>query len=179
MSRSSPTSRWSVHRIAAYYNQIDDLISLQQDGALRNLTGADAVGAEFELEAQWQNGLRGRISYAFQQTEDRQSQRILTDSPEHLAKLNLSVPVVKNKLFASLEYQYTGRRLSAAGLNADGFDIFNFTLFSQNIVKGLEASASVYNIFDRRYSDPASPFHRQALLERDGRTFRVKVTYRF
>jgi len=165
--------------VAVYYNQIDDLISLQQNGALRNLTGANAAGAEFELEGLWQNGLRGRVSYAFQETEDREGHQVLTDSPKHLAKLNLSVPLVKEKLFGSVECQYTSSRLSTAGVQAEDFAVVNFTLFSQNLIKRLDASASIYNIFDRHYSDPASPFHRQALLERDGRTFRVKLTYRF
>ena len=53
------------------------------------------------------------------------------------------------------------------------------SLFSQHLLKGLEVSGSVYNLLDKRYSDPATPFHLQDLIERDGRTFRVKVTYRF
>ena len=55
----------------------------------------------------------------------------------------------------------------------------NFVSASQNLVKGLEMSASVYNLFDQDYGDPASRFHQQDIIERDGRTFRLKLTYRF
>ena len=53
------------------------------------------------------------------------------------------------------------------------------TLFSQNLLKGLDLSASVYNLLDKNYSDPSTPFHVQNVIQQDGRTFRVKLTYRF
>jgi len=114
-----------------------------------------------------------------QETKDRSTGQRLTDSPEHLGKVNLSVPLLKEKIFASAEFQYTSERATLLGTEANGFGIVNFTLFSRNLVKGLELSASVYNLFDEKYADPATPFHLQDILERDGRTFRVKLTYRF
>ena len=59
------------------------------------------------------------------------------------------------------------------------YGIVNLTLFSQNLVKNLEFSASVYNLLDRQYGDPASRFHTQDLIGQDGRSFRLKLTYRF
>ncbi len=76
--------------------------------------------------------------------------------------------------FLSVEIQ-----ASEAGADAAGYGIVNLSLFSENLVKGLELSASVYNLFDKRYDDPSTPFHRQDLIEQDGRAFRVKLTYRF
>ena len=67
----------------------------------------------------------------------------------------------------------------AAGPDVSGFAVVNLTLFSQNLLKGLDVSASVYNVLDKRYSDPSSPFHQQASIEQDGRSFRLKLTYRF
>jgi iron complex outermembrane receptor protein len=166
--------------LSGFYNQIDDLISFNQ-GTFSNVEGAEAKGLELELASSWPGGLQGRISYTLQETEDRSTGQRLTDSPRHLGKVNLSapVPLLKDKVFASVEFQYTSERLTLAGTEADGFGIVNFTLFSRNLVKGLELSASVYNLLDTSYSDPATPFHTQDLLERDGRTFRVKLTYRF
>ncbi len=172
--------------VSLFANRIDDLISLESveiDGQVYqtylNIKGADAQGMELELEGRWAGDLRGRLSYTFQETENRDTGSFLTDSPKHLAKLNLSVPVVKGKLFADFEVQYTSARTTLLGTEAGGFGIVNFTLFSQNLLQGLDLSASVYNLLDREYRDPASLFHQQALIERDGRTFRVKATYRF
>ena len=55
----------------------------------------------------------------------------------------------------------------------------NLTLYTRELIKNLELSASVYNLFDETWSDPATRFHTQDLLERDGRTYGVKLTYRF
>ena len=98
-------------------------------------------------------------------------------------------PVFKDKIFAGLEFQYVSKRTTShlgtdvAGEDAPGYGIVNFTLFSQNLIKGLELSASIYNLLDRKYSDPATQnqggTHLQDLVEQDGRAFRVKLTYRF
>jgi outer membrane receptor for ferrienterochelin and colicins len=162
-----------------------------ESGRFHNLN-AEAKGMELALEGIWTNGIRGRISYTLQETRNLSSDLKLPDSPEHLLKFNLSVPLVKEKIFAGLEFQYTSGRLSlhnttdadgqpltVQGQEAPGFGIVNFTLFSQNLIKNLEFSASVYNLLDRKYSDPASRFHQQDILERDGRSFRLKLTYRF
>ena len=176
--------------MSGFYNQMDDLIVLES-GRFHNLN-AEAKGMELALEGIWTNGIRGRISYTLQETRNLSSDLKLPDSPEHLLKFNLSVPLVKEKIFAGLEFQYTSGRLSlhnttdadgqpltVQGQEAPGFGIVNFTLFSQNLIKNLEFSASVYNLLDRKYSDPASRFHQQDILERDGRSFRLKLTYRF
>ena len=65
------------------------------------------------------------------------------------------------------------------GPDTAGYAIVNFTLFSQNLVKNLDFSASIYNLLDTSYSDPASRFHLQPSLPQEGRTFRVQLTYRF
>jgi len=114
---------------------------------------------------------------------------VLTDSPKHLGKVNLTAPLLKDKIFAGLEFQYISKRTTShlgtdvTGEDASGYGIVNFTLFSQNLVKGLELSASIYNLLDRKYSDPATQGqgrpHLQDLIEQDGRAFRVKLTYRF
>ena len=88
-------------------------------------------------------------------------------------------PLVKGKIFAGLEFQYTSKRLTLQGAEASGFGVLNFTLYTQNLAKGLELSGSVYNLLDRHYSDPATPLLREDVIPRDGRTFRVKLTYRF
>jgi len=66
------------------------------------------------------------------------------------------------------------------GAEAEGFALVNLTLLARKLpLKGLEVSASVYNVFDERYADPATPFHLQDTIPQPGRTFRLKATYRF
>jgi len=182
--------------VSGFYNQIDDLIERQDDGSYVNKSGADADGVEVALEGTWAGGVRTRASYTYQETKDRLTDQVLTDSPRHLGKLSLTVPLIKERLSAGLEVQFTSKRrtmltvynpdplvgglITSRGADAAGFGIVNATLFSQNLVKNLDLSASVYNLLDRKYDDPATPSHiGQDLIQQNGRTFRVKLTYRF
>ena len=176
--------------VSGYYNQMDDLIVFK--GNFANIN-AETRGAEAALEGNWAGGIQGRASYTFQKTRNLSMSEPFTDSPEHMFKFNMSVPLVKEKLFAGLEYQYTSSRhtmfidratfASMPGTDAAGFGVFNLTLFSHNLVKNLDISASIYNLLDQSYADPATQNqianHYQNQIQRDGRTFRFKLTYRF
>ncbi|PYK97526.1 MAG: TonB-dependent receptor [Verrucomicrobia bacterium] len=172
--------------LSGFYNQMNDLIVFES-GSFTNFD-AEAKGVELAFEGFWTDGIRSRASYTYQQAENRSRDTGLPDSPKHLVKFNVSVPLIKEKVFAGLEFQYTSRRRTVyttpigdtvAGGDAAGFGVVNFTLFSRNLVKNLEFSASVYNVLDHKYGDPATRFHQQDMIERDGRTFRLKLTYRF
>lgn len=170
--------------ISAFYHVIDDLITVQVDPAdglqqFRNSGRADAQGAEFELAGKWQGGVQGRASYAYIRAEDDRTGEKLTNSPTHLAKVNLVLPLIGELLLGGVEVQYTGERKTLQGNRTDDFFLTNVTLFSENAVPGLELSASVYNLFDREYADPGSNEHRQDAIAQDGRTYRLKMTYRF
>jgi outer membrane receptor for ferrienterochelin and colicins len=173
--------RWTA---VGFYYKTKDLISQVTDPAdgllfFQNLNEVKAKGAEFELEGKWENGMEGRISYTYQRTEDQGTGKILTNSPKHLAKLNCIVPVVGEKLFLGMEEQYTSKRKTLLRNEAEGFFITNVTLFNQNTIKGLEASFSVYNLFDKIYGDPGAGEHLQDIIKQDGRTVLFELTYAF
>jgi iron complex outermembrane receptor protein len=173
--------------VSGYYNRMDDLIDFE-NGSFTNFN-ADTLGMEMALEGKWENGISTRLSYTLQHTENRDNGDVLADSPMHLIKFNVNVPLLKDKIFAGLEVQYTSSSHTVytdpttgdtlAGSDAPGYTVVNFTLFSQNLVKNLDISASVYNLLDKTYYDPASNFHLQNVIQQDGRAFRIKLTYRF
>lgn len=173
--------------LSLFYSEIEDLISFQ-GGRFDNLNGAESKGIETGLSGQWRGGWQGQLSYTFQETTETETGSLLTDAPKHLAKANLVVPLWREKIFAGLEFQFTSKRQTArvdtTGLTLEGDDvpeygIFNFTLFSRNLIGGLDGSISIYNLLDQAYGDPSTSFHRQDIIPQDGRTFRVKLTYRF
>jgi len=43
------------------------------------------------------------VSYTYQVTEDKETGEILSNSPKHLAKLNIIAPLLKEKIFLGLE----------------------------------------------------------------------------
>jgi iron complex outermembrane receptor protein len=176
--------------LSGFYNQMNDLLVFSS-GSFTNLN-ADTKGLELALEGVWAGGIRGRASYSLQETRNSSVGWKMPDSPSQLVKFNLSVPLVNDKVFAGLEVQYTsdrhslhnttdpsGQPLTVQGEEASGFGTVNLTLLGRKLVKNLEFSASVYNLLNRQYADPASQFHVQDIIGQDGRSFRLKVTYHF
>ena len=161
---------------SGYYYQVDDLIS-ETAGAFENVGRVKARGVELELK--YARGLNARVSYAFQRTEDEQSGSELSNSPRHLAKASVIAPLYQDKLFAGVELQYTGRVITNSRRHEDGSVLANVTLFSQKLAPNLEVSASIYNLFDTRHAHPVSETHTQDVIEQPGRSFRVKVTWKF
>jgi len=170
--------------VAGFYYEIGSLIGQQTDPTddllvFKNLEEVEAKGLELELEGKWDSGLKGRVSYTFQKAEDRQTGDVLSNSPKHLAKFNVGVPLIKEKLFAGMEAQYMSTRRTLADKDADAFWLTNLTLSSTKLLKGLGVSASVYNLFDKKYGDPGSGEHLQDVIEQDGRSVRLQLTYAF
>jgi outer membrane receptor for ferrienterochelin and colicins len=169
----------------AYHNEIRDLIVEQIDPrnglqVFENVDRADTTGVEFELEAREpETGTRGRVSYTYQETSNADTGRELTDSPRQLAKLGVIVPFFEDRLDAGFELQYSSSALTLRDNRAGAYWLGNVTLLSQKIVPNLEVSVSIYNLFDQHYGFPGGPEHVQDIIVQDGRTFRVKATYRY
>ena len=170
--------------LSGYYTRVKDLIALVTDpdeGLLvfRNIGKVECRGVELLLDGKWDNGIRGRVSYAFQDARDVTADEWLANSARHLAKLNLSFPLVRDKVFLGVEEQYTSRKKTPSDGRAGDFFVTNLTLSTRNLLQDLELSASVYNLFNTGYSVPASEEHIQESIRQDGRSFRVKATWRF
>jgi iron complex outermembrane receptor protein len=172
--------------VSGFYNELNDLIVFE-NGSYGNLR-AETKGLEFALAGNWASGLRGRASYTLQRAENRSRNQDLPDSPDSLVKINLTAPLIREKLFASVEFQYTSQRntiyttstgSTLPGLDLAGYGTLNFTLLSQNLFKHTDISISIYNLFDEQHADPATAAHLQSQIPQNGRTFRFKLTYRF
>jgi iron complex outermembrane receptor protein len=169
-----------------FYEDMSDLITQAGDAAgnfvFANTDSVRTRGAELELQGRWSSGLLARFAYTLADVDESsrgQSPRTSANSPRHLAKAALSVPLYRDRIFASLEIQGMSSRRTLADNEVPGFAVANLTLFSRELVKNLEISGSIYNLFDRRYRDPVSTDFRQDSIQQDGRTFRLKFTYRF
>ncbi|MEK6744889.1 MAG: TonB-dependent receptor [Nitrospirota bacterium] len=169
--------------VAGYYYRISDLISQTTTGTgntiFENMGNVSAKGSEVELGNKWKNGVEGRVSYTVQRAEDKATGEPLTNSPAQMAKLNVAVPVMTDKMFVGLEEQYMGRRRTENGGFTSDFAVTNLTLYTQNILKRFEVSASVYNLFDRQFGDPVSLDFVQNTILQDGRSYRLKLVYAF
>jgi outer membrane receptor for ferrienterochelin and colicin len=169
---------------SGFYNRIDHLISQATGPAnglihFANLDSVRNKGLEFELSTKRPSGWEGRLSYTLQESHSSLSGGPLSNSPRHLAKANLIVPLLPKKLFASFEGQEISRRLTVVDTQVGSSFVANATLYSKDLLGKLRASASICNLFNKRYADPVGQEFQQPSLVQDGRTFRVKLTYPF
>lgn len=168
-----------------YRNRIDDLISLVSVPAdanfqYQNLGSAQATGMDVELRARATSGFEGKASIDYVTThDDSAGNPPLDNSPRHMAKLNLTVPLVHQQLFAGVEGQFLGRRLTLLRDSLSSYQVFNFTLLGHTFGKHLDVAASLYNLLDKKYFDPGRPEDPEDAIQQDGRSFRIKVTGRF
>jgi len=168
---------------SAFHNTVSDLISQELDPAddlliYRNLSRAIARGVEVEYERLWQSGVKLRASYSLQRATDDASGTLLANAPRRLGKFNLAAPLFRPGWMTGLEAQYVGRRNTLAG-TVDAYCIANWSVFLANVADRLDASFGIYNLFDRRYADPGGEELLQDAIRQDGRSFRVKLIYRF
>lgn len=166
-----------------FRNSVSDLITQTidpVDGLLmfQNLNKTLSRGVQMEFEHAWINGAKLRTSYGWQRTEDMASGTVLVNSPHRLGKFNLSAPLIDGGWRGGLEAQYVSRRRTLQG-QTSAYWLVNATLLAARLAKGVEISASVYNLFDRRYADPGGEEHVQDAIPQDGRSFRLKLSYRF
>ena len=171
------------YRLSAsgYLNRIRGLINQGVDstGGIQyaNLEAVRGQGFEVEFEGRRANGFEGRAAYTLQTSKSEQTNDTLCNSPKHLAKVNFTAPLAKRRLFAGFEGLYVGPRKTLTDTNLNGYFLGNLTLLSQRVLKGIDLSFGVYNLFNTQYSEPGGEEHRQPSIGQDGRTWRFKLTY--
>lgn len=166
---------------SAYYNRIEDLIvqvTDPLDGLLvfQNADDATALGLEAEVEHRFAHGTRVLASGAWQRSEDDATGIRLVNSPELLGKLLVDAPFLDDRLRVGLELQTTSARRTLAG-ETDDFALVNLTVTRREILPGLTAALSVYNLLDEEYSDPGGGEHVQDELQQDGRTIFFRLSW--
>jgi iron complex outermembrane receptor protein len=180
----------------AYFYRVDDWIVAGEaaDGSgltqFTNLETVEGKGLELEAERLWQSGARVRASYALQSVPGR-IDGVLNQAPQNLFKLNAAAPLGVFGLEAGFELQYVDQRTTLSG-EVDDYLLANATLLRRGGKGEPEVSFSVYNLFDEEYRDPAVDsaidpdsennylaVRRREWIEQPGRTFRLKLTYRF
>lgn len=167
---------------SVFYNRITDLITLVTDqstglSVYRNSQNATARGTEVELSGDLPAGLTGRASYSYTQTTSSVTRQAPPNSPANLVKLNLTMPLLHQRLSAALDGQYIGKVTTLAGNTLGGFAVLNATLIAHPLGKHADVAASVYNLLNKKYFFPGRPEDPEDAIEQDGTTFRVKLTY--
>jgi outer membrane receptor for ferrienterochelin and colicins len=169
--------------LSVYHYKMDGLIDYQLDEIdslfqYRNINSILANGIEIGLQARYKSGVAVHVSYCFQEAADEKSNIKLTNSPNHVAKANLGIPVTDG-VTVSTEFRYESKRITLANSSTGAYFLGNITLNMQLPLDGMECSLKIRNVFDRKYSVPGGLEHIQAAIKQDGRTVGFSLIYSF
>jgi iron complex outermembrane receptor protein len=178
-------------RASVYQWTLKDLIALGIDpvsGLSQYQTGssAQARGVELSADKTWEGGARLRGSLSVQHAAWVGGGELL-NSPRRLGKVDLSTPLAATGVSAAYEMRYDSARLSQDGTDVltastvklGGYAVSDLILSTEALVKGLRLSVGVYNLFDKRYAQPAAVTNWQESFEQDGRSAQFKLSYRY
>ena len=165
--------QWTMQNIVTLgIDQASGLVQYQSGETVK------ARGVELSADKTWERGARLRGSVSLQSLAYASGAK-LTNAPGVLGKLNFSTPLPVAGLRAGYELQYDSQRRTLDGTDLGGYALSNLYLSTGSLAKGLEVSLGIRNLFDKRYAHPAADSNWQNTLEQDGRSVRVKLSYRF
>ena len=127
-----------------------------------------------EINGRPLNWLETTASYAFQKSTDYDTDGVLENSPDHLAKLRFAVPLGR-KFDASSSMQYYSSRRSLGGAWVTPVYLADFTVTSKNLLPNFDIRLGIRNAFNRNYSDPIALTPLVDALPQPGRTVFVEL----
>ena len=182
--------------VSAFRYEMDNLITPTAQFLNQPISAANPIfytnlsatvrGLEIRGERVQDSGARWRASYSFADARDRQASAWLPNSPRSMVKIGYSTPVPGRAWNAGLETQYMSNRQTLNGLNSGSVLLVNATLVPTHLAKGVDASLSINNLFNRKYQDPATleyfnsmNQHLDFIPQNNGRMLMAKLDYTF
>jgi iron complex outermembrane receptor protein len=182
-------ARWLQGSIAAFSSRGNNLIDQRTFDAgttvYDNVLRATTQGFEVALQAR-RGDLNGYASVEVADADDGNTGAPLSNAPAHMVKLGLTHQVFGLDLGGELRGE--AGRVNPRGGETGGFTVVNLTLSRavpavrgplSAIDRRAEFSVQVRNVFNTKYSFPASFTHVQQSFPQDGRTLWVTAGYRF
>lgn len=177
------TGDWLRTSVSGYWYKADRLITLAPDPSTFlgityvNQGEVRARGLELEGQMRLWRGWQASTSYALQRAVDRDTRGDLPNSPRHMLKGRVSIPLLTPRSYLAVEGLYMSARDTLSGGSVAPAATMNMTL-TQPIGRSWEIVGSVRNLFDIVYSDPASSQHLQDVIPQNGRTARIGLRWK-
>lgn len=173
--------------VTLFHSHIDGIINLrpvtnqagEEGAAYTNAGGAISEGVEFEAKYTYMEGSYLAANYTAQRATDYDTHRPLIDVPQHLGNLMWNQQFTPQlSLMTNLFVKGETRHLASNGAgDIPSYAIVNTTLRAKDLWKGLELSASLYNLLDHTYQDPAPTLAKG--FPTPGRSVFLRASYSF
>ena len=172
---------------SAYNNKITNLIDqgldtedelIQHD----NISHAEASGIELSLNFRNENQKSGFISYSLQSGKDGETGSKMSNSPSHLIKAGLVLPLF-NKFFVATQFFYESERIAVVGGEADKpaktkpYTLANMAITSKLLRKHFKLSFKIRNVLNQDYALPGGFEHVMSSIKQDKRNYRIGLSF--
>jgi len=179
---------------SVFYYAVEDMIEASIDPVdhvayiYGNLGSAKAHGLEITIDKYWQNGLETHLNYTWQHAANGDSGEQLTNSPKYMLKARASLPLNEQwRVNAEMSYLGSMKVPDVALTSHDErayADVPAYTVTDLSLtgtpLKNLELGLHVYNLFNREVYYPVyDEYSSMEKIQGDGRTLRLKLSYRF
>ncbi len=169
--------------ISLYNFQMSDIIEQEfntADSAYRfeNTGRIKAQGAEIQFDYRLQNGFTSYFSYSLQKAKDNEDNSDVSNSPRHLFKFGVVLPVITN-LSVATNINYETERLTVYNTRTKNFLLVNANLHLSKIANLFDVSAEVNNLLNITYKHPGGYEHLQPAITQNGRNFAFTVRMNF
>jgi len=187
-SLGSEFTKSTSSRITLFHSNIDNYIGRSAPDStglahFENYGSVTSKGVELELKTKFAGGSYLSMNYTYQDPKDSVTGRV-ADVPSQ--RVNVVANWQINRQF-NLNSQLflkgsTPRAQGDTRGEVPGYGLVNTTLIAQNLSgrwDGLELQLSLYNLFDRKYVDPAPANTLPADYPKPGRSFFAEARYKF
>ena len=174
---------WGIN-VNYFYNVMRDILELRTNSTgtftFDNVGNANVQGIEFECKADFPDLLNGVSVFANYTYLDAESKGDpLPDVPKHKGNVGINVKPCKY-LNANLHAFISDDRVREQDDTRDdspGYALLNLTLTAKDFFKDFEVKASLFNLLDKKYDDPAPINTVPTDIPRPGRTFFIEFGY--
>ena len=169
-----------------FYNVIRDQISsifigdAETQQTFENTGSLNIHGVEFETRAnltKYRHDAYAFANYTYQDAEGD----ALPDVPKHKGNIGVNLGITKY-LNANLHTFISGSNYRAKEDKRDnlpGYAIFNLTLIAKKFFNDLKVKASLFNLLNKEWEDPALVDTIPSDLPRPGRNFFIEFEYKY
>ncbi|WNB74157.1 TonB-dependent receptor plug domain-containing protein [Methylomonas koyamae] len=170
-----------------FHNDISQLLlgrpataDIDGDYSVQNYGRYHAYGIELEAEKRWSSGRLLKASYTYNLLTNENSHGTwATYSPQNLFKLHYAESFFNDYLTLGIENIFIDRRkLDYAGSFGDGYNLVNINLSSDKLIRGLDTSLGIYNLFDIHPQMPGVS-DQVDIIRMNGRELRLKLQLTF
>ncbi len=146
----------------------------------QNCGAWDSNGVEFELGGHVAPWLETTASLSLDRAVDAQQHDTLPNAPQRMAKVRGAVPIFRDRLYFSTDWQYLGARWTLSRAVTRPVAMLNATVSSTRLFHGFDFVAGIRNALNWAYADPiALPLDASVdQLPANGRTAFVKLIWR-